>query len=529
MTISLRNILKTITGRQLGFDNGGALVLNKNNGSQIIIDGDPSVAGQPVLVPVYDQTTQSLMAGGVAVGALGLQQFTPYQFANGAVLANGVHDDTAAIQAAANAAVAAHGVLVFPPPAVGGWWNITSTITFGSATETLPPSLDISAKGLAFNDIRWGGASGTSGSSKIMFSCYLKRCRIEGVKVSVAFTHDIVVWDLDTTATNGTIGQITFDNCQVSLGTGINTEGYRLGYNSLDGGDVSFITFINTYSFATLTPAGSHGWTLAGGNCFVINWVGCGSAFCAVGWSTIGETGAAAGSGGGSDFFWGCGATGNLIDFQFDTTASYSIYGGRFETGARFLETSNTGSINVTVRDVEIDSYNNGSNAIISMGGGGSLLWDNCRVTGPTPANSNLCILSNGAGGSAIFRGGQIAASDPFFNIGSGTWDVEIDKVGILSGGIISGYFSSLQADSSGSPGAATQNVSRGRAAIAIGALSCVITNALVTANSQILVTLESVDTTLTFLRAAAPGAGAFTVTGNANATAAAKFSYSIF
>jgi hypothetical protein len=79
--------------------------------------------------------------------------------------------------------------------------------------------------------------------------------------------------------------------------------------------------------------------------------------------------------------------------------------------------------------------------------------------------------------------------------------------------------------DSSGTPGAATINKPSGKSAIAAGASSVVITNSVVTAASEVIVTPLDLDATLTSYKAV-PAAGSFTVTGNANATAAWKFSW---
>lgn len=81
-------------------------------------------------------------------------------------------------------------------------------------------------------------------------------------------------------------------------------------------------------------------------------------------------------------------------------------------------------------------------------------------------------------------------------------------------------------ADSTGTPGAATQNTRKGRAAIAIGAAAVTITNSLVTATSIIGVALQSNDATLTQILRVVPGSGSFVITGNANATAAANVAW---
>jgi len=83
--------------------------------------------------------------------------------------------------------------------------------------------------------------------------------------------------------------------------------------------------------------------------------------------------------------------------------------------------------------------------------------------------------------------------------------------------------------DASGTPGNATQNTPRGRAAFAGTASTCVITNSEVTADSVVMVILETAnDATLTFIRGVAPGAGSFTVTGNAAATGTVIFRWFI-
>lgn len=80
--------------------------------------------------------------------------------------------------------------------------------------------------------------------------------------------------------------------------------------------------------------------------------------------------------------------------------------------------------------------------------------------------------------------------------------------------------------DDSASSGSRTVNRASGKNAFAIGAAVVTITNNLVTANSRVLCSLEFIDATLTTILTCIPGAGSFVVTGNANATAATKFSW---
>lgn len=85
--------------------------------------------------------------------------------------------------------------------------------------------------------------------------------------------------------------------------------------------------------------------------------------------------------------------------------------------------------------------------------------------------------------------------------------------------------------DSSATPGASTQQGTQGRVAIAIGASSVVITNANVNPQSTVVAVLTgaAADGTLTSILRVTPGAGSFTITGNANATAAVQVDYLVF
>lgn len=88
-----------------------------------------------------------------------------------------------------------------------------------------------------------------------------------------------------------------------------------------------------------------------------------------------------------------------------------------------------------------------------------------------------------------------------------------------------------VTADSSGTPGAATQQTTKGRVAIAIGASSVVVTNALVKPTSTVLAVISQAgaDATLTQILRVSCANGSFTITGNANATAATQVDWALF
>ena len=92
----------------------------------------------------------------------------------------------------------------------------------------------------------------------------------------------------------------------------------------------------------------------------------------------------------------------------------------------------------------------------------------------------------------------------------------------------LQGGFGTSTADGSGTPGAVTINKTNGRAAIAIGAASVVVTNSLVAAADTVLITALGRDATCTDLVVTAVAAGSFTVAGVANATAATVFMFTV-
>ena len=73
--------------------------------------------------------------------------------------------------------------------------------------------------------------------------------------------------------------------------------------------------------------------------------------------------------------------------------------------------------------------------------------------------------------------------------------------------------------DTTGTPGPATQNARRGRVAIASGQSSVTVSNSRVTENSIVHATLQTVDGTLTSVKAVVPGNKTFTIYGNSTAT----------
>jgi len=95
---------------------------------------------------------------------------------------------------------------------------------------------------------------------------------------------------------------------------------------------------------------------------------------------------------------------------------------------------------------------------------------------------------------------------------------------------LIAQNFAVASTAASTTSGAVTANVTSGKAAVAAGASSVVITNTLVDANSKIwaAVSQSTADTTFTSVLRIVPAAGSFTIFGPANATAATLVDWAI-
>ncbi len=93
---------------------------------------------------------------------------------------------------------------------------------------------------------------------------------------------------------------------------------------------------------------------------------------------------------------------------------------------------------------------------------------------------------------------------------------------------LIGSGFATAALDTALTTGAYTQNTANGKAAIAAGQSSVVITNALVDANTKVyaVVAQATADGTLLRVERIVVSAGSFTIFGNANATATTIISW---
>lgn len=274
---------------------------------------------------------------------------------NYGAVGDGVTDDTSAIQAAVTAAIALNGSLILPTPPVS--WKITNTINFLPSGANTTFRLDVNAAG-GINAIKWGGAA-----SKSMFYIKgLKDSTWRGLKLQTpGTTSSVIGYDLDTDATYASTSTNTFIGCHFfDSGTGTGNHGWRVG-NDAAASDESFYQW-NNCRVSGGTNSGSYGWRIMNSNAKLMTWYTCGADHMDVCWSNDGNTN-------GGEFYWyACGGTLNNVDFQLYGSNTYGVYGGRWESGKRFLDTVNSSAVGVMSFDaVKLATYAPSDNIVFYL------------------------------------------------------------------------------------------------------------------------------------------------------------------
>jgi hypothetical protein len=343
---------------------------------------------------------------------------------------DGTADDTAAFQAAINAAATINGTVVIPNPPTGGYYKLTSTVTIkpqGSDTQTW---LELRGGGKN-GTIRWAGAANTP-----VFQCYgWKRGGADNIRIDISGAAGVIAWDVDTTVTYGSLSGVSWTRCFVEMGTTAGV-GWRVGHVSGGIADISFCEWrnctVNGNSGGTVT-AGSRGWLIEGINTLNNYWFGGSAAFIDKAVSNSGAT-----TGNDSMFFYGFGTTHTLTDFTFDAPGAYVISGGRFEDGKRFLDVLGPSSNHpaVVVQGINISGHTPTDGILVNFSRPGSLLWDGNFIKSSGSNYTAAAFTFDGFTGLGTFhvRGGGIQAADPFWTIVPGaSWQVWTEGVGLLN------------------------------------------------------------------------------------------------
>lgn len=190
----------------------------------------------------------------------------------------------------------------------------------------------------------------------------------------------------------------------------------------------------------------------------------------------------------------------------------------------------------LSIQNNGVEKFNVTQNGTLTSSGNLTFTGSNSNATISTNvSNAQITIQGNQGDGSGVI-GVKIDNANTLNNVGA-------KAILLANGGTEYAAFmgrgqlnwkTNQYTDNSGTPGATTINKVTGRAAIANGASSVVVTNNLVTATSIVLVTLETSAAGIGGL-VVVPGVGSFTVTSvngtgvATNTTAAVTFSFIVF
>ncbi|HMG91022.1 MAG TPA: glycosyl hydrolase family 28-related protein [Chryseolinea sp.] len=340
---------------------------------------------------------------------------------------DGNTDDTKAIQEAINACIQAHGKLIIPAP--DNFYKITNTLNIEPKAPDIQVWMHVEGWGNRNFQIVYMGPSGKP-AVKIIG---LKGGIIEGMRVRIAHgINNVQCFDIGTSLQANSTSAFSFVNCDAELGDGINNKGWRLGYIDAGGGaDISQIVWNNCTAWGQegkITP-GQVGYENTGHNTLQLTWIGSGSVFC--------DRGVVA-TAGGSQFFFGYGASHNGTDFYISTSNQFSIYGGRFEVGKTFLQVTPASSHpSITISNSIISEYAPDNGRLIDFNRTGTLILDGVKIENANGRNhgANMIWLGGTTGqGNLHVRGGAFHSSDPFFTVETaGRWRLKVEDVGKLN------------------------------------------------------------------------------------------------
>ena len=349
---------------------------------------------------------------------------------------DGVADDTVALQATIDAARAsvylggAGGKVVF-----GGQLRLTSPIEIAPLAGQDKVQLDI--EGIGSATILWDGG----GSRNIIHAYGWKASRITNVDIVIGHavaTANVVAWALDDADEYPSTGFLTFADCEVLFfDFATSCTAWRGGSTVANGAggaprDPSFMNFDNCMVASSVPANGNAGWVIRHSNVLDWNWLG--------GYGLgLAPMFRAEGTATGSMNFFGTGASLNVVDYRVrGGNASLNIFGGRYEVGGRFIEhdgaltDGSTVGGNVNVIGADIHAYNPADGILFTIHSPMSVLLDHCNIVHYSALYGASMIKLGGATtgkGVLSVRGGQVSATDPFWTVVQGDWQVRLEDV----------------------------------------------------------------------------------------------------
>ncbi len=352
---------------------------------------------------------------------------------------DGVTDDTQSIQNALDACLKTRGKLLIPAPS--NFYKITNTLNIVPIAPDKQAWIHVEGWGHHGFQIVYMGPSNKP-AVKIVG---LKGGIISGMRVRLGSgVANSQCFDIGTSNDASSTSGFSFINCDAELGNGVNNKGWRLG--AIKGGneDISQILWSNSSAWGPegSTISGQVGFEMVGSNTLQLTWTGGASTFCEKGISV---------TAGGSSFFYGYGGAFNGTDFYFATSNQFGIYGGRFESGKKFLEVPSASSHpSVIISNTMISEYKPQDGKLIEFNRTGSLILDGVKIENANNRNHDgkMIWLGGTTGqGNLHVRGGAFHCSaDPFFTMETpGMWRINISDVGKLNGSYQSvSYFNNV-------------------------------------------------------------------------------------
>lgn len=336
-------------------------------------------------------------------------------------------DSRAAIQAAIDDCILNRGTLYIPNSNNG--YTIRGTLYIQPKAPNNQAFIDVISQGHYGYNIIYKGPSG----QPAVVIIGLKSGNIHRLHVKLDdAVNNSSCYLIDTSQASGSTSVFTFEDCSAELGAGENNVGWKLGTQSLGGGDISQILWDNStcwgknLGYINGIPQqvkGQVGWLNEGPNTLQLTWSGGGYSFV--------ETAVKA-TKSGTMYFFGFGGSQAKTDFDIQTANNFGVWGGRFEAGQRFLNVEQSANLPVfVVSGATISEYKPSDGIIFRFASPGSLSiedvaihrqnqdYDNRMITLSTPS-------SHPFGTFSISRGG-INASDPF--VTSNGFRVKIDNI----------------------------------------------------------------------------------------------------
>jgi hypothetical protein len=389
--------------------------------SQIPFSVTPGSATTAPQLGIALNTMFSELYGNTGTGTSVFSVLDP-QYGGGADPTGG-RDSSAAFQATFNAAAAVGGTVRIP----AGTYTINTTISITGYV-----SFFMNVWGDTYKtQLTWTGAP----SSSMFLMRGWRSSDIVGVTAITNNTVNLTVWDIDVNATSTSSNFLTFRNCKVAFGTGGTCYGWRGGISTTGAGDISFITFINC-TCSGQNAAGDIGWLVLRNN--ALNWVWLDGAGLTMDTVFSNRRPGGGESGGDSMFWYGFGtAASSLIDFDFGKSGSYSIFGGRFESGKRFSYQGAGGAhyyTNLAIVGAKIINYSPADGILFKTQSSAILGITNCSVgnTAGQPDYTNQMITIANADTTFTqvnVKNSVVQAAEPFWNVSGtvGTWRVRIE------------------------------------------------------------------------------------------------------